>query len=80
MRNGLIIQWKIENNTNTKIVTLPIAFTTKEYFAIGVIYNSGSSMTSNAYEAQIFPSVYDYQTVTFGGTTSVKRRVFAIGY
>lgn len=78
--NGLIYQWKIVNDTNTKTVTFPIAFTTKEYFAIGVIYNSGVSMTNNAYEAQIFPSVYDYQTVTFGGTTSVKRRVFAIGY
>lgn len=61
-------------------MTLPIAFTTKEYFAIGVIYNSGSSMTDNAFAAQIFPSVYDYQSVTFGDTTSVKRRVFAIGY
>ena len=37
-------------------------------------------MSGTAYEAQIFPSVYDYQTVTFGATTSVKRRVFAIGY
>ena len=76
----MIIQWKIVSDTNTKTVTFPIAFTTKEYFAVGVIYNSGISMTNNAYEAQIFPSVYDYQTITFGATTSVKRRVFAIGY
>lgn len=37
-------------------------------------------MTSTVYESQVFPSVYDYQSVTFGNTTSVKRRVFAIGY
>ncbi len=78
--NGLIIQRIIVNDTNTDTVQLPIAFTTKNYFAIGVIYNSGVSMTNNAYEAQIFPSVYEQQTIRFGATTSVKRRVFAIGY
>lgn len=76
----MIIQWKIVNETGTRTVTFPIAFSTKEYFATGVIYNSGSGMTNNAYEAQIFPSVYDYQSITFGAVTSVKRRVFAIGY
>ena len=78
--NGLIEQWKIINDINTKTVTFPIAFTINEYFAVGVIYNSGGSMTSTVYESQVFPSVYDYQSVTFGNTTSVKRRVFAIGY
>ena len=37
-------------------------------------------MTSTAYEAQIFPQKYEYNKIVFGNTTSVKRRVFAIGY
>ena len=78
--NGLKIQWVIVDFKNTKEVNFDINFSTKTYFAVGVIYNDDTGMTSTAYESQVFPQKYEYNKVIFGNTTSVKRRVFAIGY
>ena len=78
--NGLKIQWSFPPENNLSRVNFLINFSTKNYFAIGVIYNNDASMTNNAYEAQVFPSRYYTGYVEFGGITSVKRRVIAIGY
>ena len=74
----MIIQWKLTEKIQT--VTFPIAFTTKEYFAIGTSYNNGNGMYNNVYESQTFPYSYNYGSVTFKDSTDFKRRVFAIGY
>lgn len=76
--NGLIIQWKLTEKIQT--VTFPIAFTTKNYFAIGVSYNNGGTMYNYVYEAQAIPQSYNYNSVTFKDSTDFPRRVFAIGY
>lgn len=76
--NGLKIQWAFPSEQNLSRVNFPTFFDSKNYFAVGVLYNDDLNMTNNAYEAQIFPSRYYRGYIEFGGVTSIKRRVFAI--
>lgn len=80
MRNGKIEQYVVISTTETSVVSFPVNFTTTKYYAIGCCYNNDTGMTSQVWETQIFPQKYDYSKITFGGTSSIQRRVFATGY
>ena len=78
--NGLKIQWVLRTATNLTEVPFPISFSSTQYFAIGTVWANDTGMTDTAYQAQCMPKSYYINKVVFGGSTSVRRNVFAIGY
>lgn len=76
--NGLIIQWVSNNGaTGRNYIDLPISFSNTNYYVIGGLVNASEG---TPYARQLYSSSKAVNKVTFPGTTSHYREVFAIGY
>lgn len=76
--NGLIIQWGFRNMTanSTATETLPIPFTTANYFAIAQGYENSTA----ADPAQVYAKSNTTISIVNGAGTTINVHYMAIGY